>query len=285
MNPLPFPTPKALLQQFGLSPKKSFGQNFLCDAHLVDKIAALAPPESNVFEIGAGMGGLTVALLNRGHRVIAIERDRDMIPILQETLAEPLSSGQLTLLEADAKSVDYQSYMQATPGSWTLTGNLPYNLTGLLLQRATELAQHLVRAVFLVQLEVADRLAAAPASEAYGALSVYSQAAFHVQRAFVVKRGAFLPQPNVDSAVVTLDTLTPPRARETREFRSLVNAAFQQRRKTLRNAWRSLGLESAALEQLAVTAGVSLDARGETLSVVDFARVAAGLTALRGQPE
>jgi 16S rRNA (adenine1518-N6/adenine1519-N6)-dimethyltransferase len=203
---------------------------------------------------------------------------------LQDTLREPLASGQLTLLEADAKTVDYHALLRTSPGPWTLAGNLPYNLTGILLQRATELAQSLTRAMFLVQLEVAERLAAAANAEAYGALSVYAQAAFRVQRAFVVKRGAFFPQPNVDSAVVTFDTLTPPRAEETDTFRSLVSGAFHQRRKTLRNAWRGLGLDGEALETVATAAAISLNARGETLSVDDFARMASELDTFRRKP-
>jgi 16S rRNA (adenine1518-N6/adenine1519-N6)-dimethyltransferase len=284
MRPLPFPTPKSILQQFGLRPKKSFGQNFLGDPNLVDRIAGQAIPGSRVIEIGAGIGALTVALLNRGHQVVAIERDRDLIPVLQQTLAEPIERRQLTLLEADAKTVDYGAILAENPGPWTLTGNLPYNLTGVLLQRATELAPLLSRAVFLVQLEVAQRLTSEADGDAYGALSVFAQAAFRVQRAFVVKRGAFVPQPNVDSAVVTFDTLTPPRAEETDTFRAVVSAAFHQRRKTLRNAWKGLGLSSEALEELATMASVSLDARGETLSVDDFARVSSQLDSVRRAP-
>jgi 16S rRNA (adenine1518-N6/adenine1519-N6)-dimethyltransferase len=133
----------------------------------------------------------------------------------------------------------------------------------------------------LVQLEVADRLAAAPDSDAYGALSVFTQAAFKVRRALVVRRGAFMPQPNVDSAVVTLDPLSPPRALETPLFRQLVKSAFHQRRKTLRNAWKALPDAGELVAAAATAASISLDARGETLSVDDFARMAHSVEALR----
>jgi len=129
----------------------------------------------------------------------------------------------------------------------------------------------------MVQAEVADRLIAAPATESYGALSVFAQAAFDVRRLLVVRAGAFYPRPEVDSAVVVLQPHATPRAEETDRFRAAVKAAFEMRRKTLRNAWRGLyGWSSAELEREAALAGISLDARGETLSVEQFARIAGG---------
>jgi 16S rRNA (adenine1518-N6/adenine1519-N6)-dimethyltransferase len=131
--------------------------------------------------------------------------------------------------------------------------------------------------VFLVQLEVADRLAAAPGSDPYGALSVFAQRAFRVQRAFVVRRGAFYPQPNVDSAVVTLEPLGA--GPETDAFRQVVRRAFAQRRKQLKNAWAGLFAERGLdLSGAAGRAGIDLSARGETLSVADFARMAEELS-------
>lgn len=276
-----FPNPKETLNGAGLRPKRSFGQNFLCDAHLVQRIADLCSPNSFAVEIGAGLGGLTTVMLNSGHRVFAIERDRDMLPILQSRLSDAISSGQLELCEADAKTVDYAKVFEAHPAPRALMGNLPYNLTGPLLQRATECAGLLDRAVFLVQLEVADRLAAAPSGADYGGLSVFVQNAFHVKREFVVRRGAFYPQPNVDSAVVSLVPLASPHHRETPLFRALVNGAFQKRRKTLRNAWA--GVHELGSEQLAAAANaamISLDERGETLSVAQFAAMAAAIESL-----
>jgi len=132
--------------------------------------------------------------------------------------------------------------------------------------------------VFLVQLEVADRLAAAPNSEAYGALSVFAQRAFKVERAFVIRRGAFYPQPNVDSAVVRLEPIGS--GPETDEFRAVVRGAFAQRRKQLKNAWtRVFGERGIDLVAAAERAGIDLSARGETLSVADFVRMAEELRA------
>ena len=279
----PFPNPKETLTDAGLRPKRSFGQNFLCDAHLVQRIADLCSPGSFAVEIGAGLGGLTTVMLNCGHRVYAIERDRDMLPILASRLAGALESGQLELCEADAKSVDYASVFSAHPAPRVLMGNLPYNLTGPLLQRATECAKLLDRAVFLVQLEVADRLTAPPAGKDYGGLSVFVQNAFAVKREFLVRRGAFYPQPNVDSAVVSLQPLVSPHSEETPVFRALVNGAFQKRRKTLRNAWSEVNnLTSEELAAAASTATISLDERGETLSVAQFAAMASAIQNLYG---
>ena len=260
----------------GLSAKKSFGQNFLVDPGISRQIAELATfePGGTVVEVGAGLGSLTEPLLARAARVVAIERDRDLCPILREAFAQPIADAKLVVLEADAKRVDFGAELAAGPRPRVLAGNLPYQLTGPLLELTTSLASSIDRAVFMVQAEVAERLIAAPASESYGALTVFVGAAFRVNRALGVGRGAFHPRPGVDSAVVVLTPMVPPRAQETETFRAAVKGAFSQRRKTLRNAWRSLGsveLVAACAEK----AGIDLDRRGETLSVEEFARFAA----------
>jgi 16S rRNA (adenine1518-N6/adenine1519-N6)-dimethyltransferase len=229
-----------------------------------------------VVEIGAGLGAFTAPLLERARRVIAIERDRDLVPVLSAELALAIDAGKLDVVEADAKTFDYRAAFEAEAPPRALVGNLPYQLTGPLLELAVALSPLVERAAFLVQLEVADRLAAAPGSDAYGALSVFAQAAYQVERALVVRRGAFLPQPNVDSAFVVLTPKRPPVARETDGFRRVVKAAFGQRRKKLRNAWAELA-PRAALEAAAAKAGIDLEHRGEVLSVLDFARMTEAL--------
>ncbi len=268
---------RALLEHYGLTPKKSFGQNFLADPGIAARIAALASAGSQtVIEIGAGLGALTAPLLERTSHVIAIERDRDLVPVLAQRFAAELGQGRLELLEADAKSVDYLELLQRVPPPVTLAGNLPYQLTGPLLQRSTALAPQLARAVFMLQAEVADRLLAPAGSEHYGGLSVFVQAQYAPRRAFSVGRGAFLPPPKVSSAVVVLEPHPAPLAEETPRFQALVHGAFQQRRKQLRNAWATLA-PSERLERAALAAGVSLEARGETLTVEDYARMAQAL--------
>jgi 16S rRNA (adenine1518-N6/adenine1519-N6)-dimethyltransferase len=259
----------------GLHPKKSFGQNFLVDHGVSEKIADLAAwAGGTVVEIGAGLGALTEPLLSRAAKVVAIERDRDLCPILRETFVEPIAAGRLEIVEADAKQVDLAGLLATGPAPRCLAGNLPYQLTGPLLERATSIGETLDRAVFMVQIEVADRLVAAPGSSDYGALTVFVSAAFDVKRAMKVNRGAFQPRPGVDSAVVVLTPHRPPRATETDAFRDAVRAAFTQRRKTLRNAWSKLGPPDQIAAHAKV-AGIDLDRRGETLSVEEFARFSA----------
>ena len=283
------PSPKALLTARGLRSKHRLGQHFLTDSRLAARIAAAAVDDeaATVVEIGAGLGALTRELCRRAKRVTAIERDRELLPVLNEELADELASGRLELVFADARHVDYVALFgnapvsppverrpHTRPGRRVLAGNLPYALTGLLLEKTVQLHATIDRAVYLVQLEVADRLNARPGTSDYGALSVFVQAAFDVERAFIVRRGAFYPQPNVDSALVKLSALRPPRAAETPEFRALVHGAFGQRRKTLRNAWRGvLGLSDEAISRAAERAGVALTARGETLDVDAFRRM------------
>jgi 16S rRNA (adenine1518-N6/adenine1519-N6)-dimethyltransferase len=267
------------LRAHGLRPKKRFGQNFLADPHAAGIIAeaATTPPGGTVLEIGAGLGALTRPLLARAARVVAIERDRELVPLLAEDFAEPIAAGALTIVEADALRVDWPSLLAAGPAPRTLAGNLPYQITGALLEQAVHVAGAVDRAVFMVQAEVADRIVAAPGSDAYGALSVFVQAAFSARKILGVKAGAFHPRPDVASAVVLLIPARPPLARETEAFRQAVKAAFGARRKTLRNAWRGLyGWTREELEERASAAGISLDARGETLSVEAFARIASG---------
>ncbi len=271
-------SPKALLASHGLRAKRHFGQNFLSDTRLAARIAewATTPSGGTVVEIGAGLGALTLPLLDRAARVLAIERDRDLVAALRAELAAPIAEGRLTLVEADAKTVDVADLFRNTPHPRVIAGNLPYQITGPLLEKTAASRPLLERAVLMVQLEVADRIAAAAGSPSYGALSVFIQAQYRTRRALVVRRGAFYPQPNVDSAVVLLDALTPPITEETAAFRAVVKAAFAQRRKKLRNAWS--GLVAGSLEDLksaAERAGVDLDARGESLTVEQFARMAA----------
>jgi 16S rRNA (adenine1518-N6/adenine1519-N6)-dimethyltransferase len=268
-----------LLRRYGLRPKRTLGQNFLMDGGLSKKIARVASPEGRgaVLEIGAGTGALTAQLLAGGSQVVAVETDRELARVLRETFAPALDAGTLTLIEADVRELDLFALLRGMPAPRTLAGNLPYHLSGLLLRRAVEVASTLERCAFLLQLEVVDRLCAQPGGDAYGALSVFVQAVYAPERSFVVKRGAFYPQPNVDSAVVVLAPLAHPAAL-TEEFSALVHAAFEKRRKTLRNAWRGvLGLSVASLAALAEEAGIELGKRGEVLAVADFERLAEGL--------
>jgi 16S rRNA (adenine1518-N6/adenine1519-N6)-dimethyltransferase len=270
---------RKLLRASGLSPKKSFGQNFLISESILNAIATACVPradlkDAHVVELGAGLGALTAALVERSGHVTAVERDRDLIPVLTRLMEGDVTAGRLTIAEADAQSFDVERALSRGDVPRVLCGNLPYQITGKLLRLAILHAAHLDRAVFMVQAEVAERLVASPGEKEYGALTVFVRASFDVELRMRVSPGAFYPNPGVSSAVVVLVPTRPARAIETENFRALVKGAFSMRRKTLRNAWRSCVPEASLLERLAREANVSLDARGETLDVEAFARMA-----------
>jgi 16S rRNA (adenine1518-N6/adenine1519-N6)-dimethyltransferase len=271
--------PRAVLRSAGLRPKKRFGQNFLVAGAIAQAIAEACVREgevgrARVVEIGAGTGALTLRLAPRARSLVAIERDRELVPLLETELA---GTG-VRVLEGDALDVELAGLLGEAEESSprVLCGNLPYAVTGPLLRRAVEHAARLERVVFMVQSEVADRLGAKPGTKDWGALTVFVRAAYDVRRVLRAPRGAFHPPPEVTSAVVELTPLRPPRAQETERFRALVRGAFEARRKTLRNAWAGVA-PAAVVEGAAARAGISLDARGETLDVEDFARMEAAL--------
>jgi 16S rRNA (adenine1518-N6/adenine1519-N6)-dimethyltransferase len=272
--------PRAILRDAGLQPKRSFGQNFLIAESIADAIAraCVRDPEvghARVVEIGAGTGALTHRLAARAAHVVAIERDRDLVPVLVQALAGENAE----VVEGDAQTVDLAALLgPAVEGRpRVLCGNLPYSITGVLLRRAVEHAASLERAVFMVQDEVARRLTATPGGKEWGALTVFVRAAYSTRRVLRAPPGAFHPAPEVTSAVVELVPLRPPRAAETESFRAVVRAAFEMRRKMLRNAWAGLAPRAGMLEEAAADAGVDLRARGETLDVESFARMAEAL--------
>ncbi len=274
--------PRAVLRGAGLHPKKAFGQNFLVAEPIARAIAAACVRDdevgrARVVEIGAGTGALTRWLAPRARELVAIERDRDLVPLLVDALGD----ASLRVVEGDARTVDVAALLgPPVDGSpRVLCGNLPYAITGPLLRVAVDAAAAIDRAVFMVQDEVAVRLAASPGGKDWAALTVFVHAAFSARRVLRAPPGAFHPPPAVHSAVVELVPCRPPRAVETPAFRAVVRAAFQARRKTLRNAWSGLGLDGPALAAAAAAAGVDLDARGETLDVEAFARMAAEVSA------
>jgi 16S rRNA (adenine1518-N6/adenine1519-N6)-dimethyltransferase len=249
--------------------RRRFGQHFLVDRHYVERIvAALDPrPDDNVVEIGPGLGALTGPLLERVKRLTVIEIDRD----LAARMAAEHPAERLTLYNADALEFDFGSLGP----DLRVIGNLPYNISSPLLFHLAQYDAAVRDITVMLQKEVVERMAAAPATAAYGRLSVMLQARFRVERLFRVSAGAFRPAPKVDSAVVRLTPLleTRPSLADERLFARLVAAAFGQRRKTLRNALKALASE-ADLERAGIAPGV----RGETLSVADFVRLANALT-------
>ena len=253
--------------------KKKFGQHFLSDPRILGRIAdaIAARPRDVVVEIGPGTGNLTAQLVGRGARVIAIERDADLVPRLRDRLPD------VTVVEGDALELDWHALVGSAP--WVAAGNIPYNITSPLIDKALDPPRP--RAViFLVQREVADRLAAAPGSDAYGALSVGVQAVADVERLFLVPAGAFHPPPRVDSALVRLVPRSNPLIADAQVagFRRLVVGLFGFRRKQLLRGLRELtgwGPDPArvALE----AAGIQAAIRPEALSPEQFVKLLAVL--------
>ncbi|MBI5493485.1 MAG: ribosomal RNA small subunit methyltransferase A [Deltaproteobacteria bacterium] len=261
----------ALLRSQGLRAKKSFGQNFLEDRAALERIAALCdvgPGHRHVVEIGAGLGALTAALAERGAHVFAMERDRDLAPLLRARFS---GRDDVEILEANALVMDLR-VLADKHGPLTVCGNLPYHLTSPLVFRALDQLDAWRRLVVMVQREVADRMVAGPGSRTYGLLSVMLQARLRVQKALDVPPGAFHPPPKVHSAVVVMTPRAdPPVGAELPQYRALARAAFAGRRKTLRNGLKALlGDPAALLERAGVDGGV----RAETLDVKTFARLA-----------
>jgi 16S rRNA (adenine1518-N6/adenine1519-N6)-dimethyltransferase len=268
-----YPGPRQLLRKYGLRAKKSWGQNFLGDERVLDAIARLAVERRGepVVELGAGLGHLTERLLARGGRVVAVERDRDMARVLRGELGDAVR-----LLETDAARLDYRALAAAEGGEGgrlAVVGNLPYHLTSPILFSLLDQAEALSRAVLLVQREVGERLAAAPGSRAWGLLSVLLQQRAGVTVERLVPRGAFVPPPQVESAVVRA-VFGPPRVEVAgpARFRRLVKAGFAQRRKTLKNALEAARLAPpGAIAAAMAGTGIDPSRRGETLTVAEWA--------------
>ncbi len=262
-------SPEDLLRRFGLKPKHSWGQNFLGDETALQRIvdAAELKKDEPVVELGPGLGHLTRVLLKTGARVTAVERDRDMVRVL-----ESMKLPGLTVVAGNAAEMDFAKVAGAD--QVVVVGNLPYHLSSSILFEVLDQSDHVTRAVFTLQLEVVQRLAAPPGGRENGILSILLGLRFQVEQVFKLPRGMFHPPPNVDSAVVRLTRLATPRAevKDEARFRKLVKAGFAHRRKTLLNSlkgdpiFKPLDL-SGALER----AGIDGGRRAETLSVSEFA--------------
>jgi 16S rRNA (adenine1518-N6/adenine1519-N6)-dimethyltransferase len=249
-------------------PRRRFGQNFLVDRHYIERIvAAIDPrPADNIVEIGPGLGALTRPLLERLERLTVIEIDRD----LAARLVTEYPTSRLTVETRDALEFDFSSLGDRLRA----IGNLPYYISSPLLFHLAQYAATLSDVTVMLQKEVVARMVAAPGTPEYGRLTVMLQARFHIERLLVVPSGAFRPAPKVESALARLTPLREQRPSIDDEalFAQIVAAAFGQRRKTLRNALRSLATD-AELER----EGIAPGARGETLGVGDFVRLANAL--------
>jgi 16S rRNA (adenine1518-N6/adenine1519-N6)-dimethyltransferase len=266
---------RRLAESLGLRPTKSRGQNFVIDANTVRRIvrAAGVQPDDVVVEVGPGLGSLTLALLPAVKRVVAVEVDEALAAALPSTVAEfaPSLADRLEVVTADAMRVT----SLPGPDPSALVANLPYNVAVPVLLHLLETFPTLRRVLVMVQKEVADRLAAGPGSRTYGVPSVKAAWYGQVRPAGSVSRTVFWPAPNVDSGLVALERRDPPPQADRAAVFSVVDAAFAQRRKTLRAALSGWAGSAAAAETILRDAGVDPRARGEQLTVEDFARIAA----------
>ena len=268
---------RSLAASLGIRPTKQRGQNFVIDPNTVRRIVRASGVGAGdvVIEVGPGLGSLTLALLEVAGRVVAVEIDPALAASLPGTIARfaPAHQDRFTLVEADALRITGLP----GPAPTALVANLPYNVSVPVLLHLLTLLPSLERGLVMVQSEVADRLAAPPGSRTYGVPSAKAAWFADVRRAGAVGRNVFWPAPNVDSGLVALERRDPPVTRATREqVFAVVDAAFAQRRKTLRAALRAVSpVESveAALEH----AGVPATTRGEQLDIAAFARIAEGL--------
>ena len=275
---------RSLAARHGIRPTKQWGQNFVVDGNTVRRIVRVAGvgADDTVVEIGPGLGSLTLALLPVVDRVVAVEVDPVLAGALPDTVAlhAPALVDRLEVVLADALAV------RDLPGPppTALVANLPYNVSVPVVLRFLEMFASLRTILVMVQLEVAERLAAPPGSRTYGVPSVKAAWYADVRLAGSVSRSVFWPVPNVDSGLVMLTRREPPDTTATREeVFACVDAAFAQRRKTLRAALATWAGSPTLAEEALVAAGVDPRTRGEQLDVAAFAAIAAARTAARAE--
>jgi len=271
-------SPRKLLALAGIRPRKRYGQNFLVNGSAARRIARLsvaqARPGTRMLEIGAGTGALTIALLEEGADVTALEIDPELVALLR-SLPELAAA---RIVEADASNFDYRAW--SGTDAWRVAGNLPYNVATALMLQLVEMDGGPDALTVMVQKDVAERLTASPGTPAYGSLSVAIQYAMTVKLAFTLAPQSFFPPPKVYSSVVQLRRRAKPaaRVRDRTLFWKVVRGAFAYRRKTLVNSLAlSLDIDRAAIVRALELSNISPELRGERLDLSDFARLADAL--------
>lgn len=276
---------KDVLEKHNFKFKKKYGQNFITDPGILNKVVSTGDisPEDIVVEIGPGAGTLTKAIAARAGQVIAIEIDKELLPILQENLAE---CGNIKIIEGDALKIDLDKLVEEITGQrkpYKIVANLPYYITSPLVMHFLENKFNIQRIIIMVQKEVAERFTAQPGTKDYGALTVSINLYSKPKIAFFVSRNVFTPRPDVDSAVVDLVIREEPpyKINNIDILKRLVKAAFNQRRKTLTNALKALNTEKDQIVQILKDADIDPKRRGETLTLEEFVRIANRLATLK----
>ncbi|MBQ9030596.1 MAG: 16S rRNA (adenine(1518)-N(6)/adenine(1519)-N(6))-dimethyltransferase RsmA [Parasporobacterium sp.] len=270
-----------LLKKYDFPIQKKYGQNFLIDDNILNGIvnAAEVSEGDTVLEIGPGLGALTGALCRAasGGRVIAVEVDKMLIPILNETLQD---YDNLTIINQDILKVDIGSLLQEGEKNIKVVANLPYYITTPVIMELLEHQSRIRSITVMIQKEVAERMQEGPGSKSYGALSLAVQFYSKPEYLMTVSRNCFLPRPEVDSAVIRLDIYNeeerPVQPRDPEQMFRIIRAAFNQRRKTLMNALSNAGLTGISKENVAEALqnmGISETVRGEALTLAQFAEL------------
>ena len=283
-------------RKYGFHNSKSLGQNFLTDESVIDDIveASGTGPGDLVIEIGPGMGVLTAAAAERAGRVIAVEVDKRLIPVLSETLADydNIEIINADIMKTDLKKIIDENRPEAPDGSVRIMGNLPYYITTPILMKLLESRVPAETITIMMQKEVADRIMAEPGSRTYGALTVAVSYYCRANRIREVSRECFSPVPKVDSTVLRLDRRhsRPVEIKDEKLLFETVKAGFGKRRKTMANAMSGLrGLEKSDVSEILKRAGVEPSRRAETLSLEEFAAISDAVydavTARSGIPE
>jgi 16S rRNA (adenine1518-N6/adenine1519-N6)-dimethyltransferase len=258
-----------------IRPKKKFGQNFLQNEHVIDRILAAADLSENdrVVEIGPGLGALTDRLLGTGAHLLAVEVDHDLAALLTER-----DDPNLKITTGDVLKLDWVALLPEPP--YKLVANLPYNISSQILFKILDHRDLFNRLVLMFQKEVGDRLSAVPATRDYGILSVLMQTWYDVKRVVRVSPGSFYPPPKVESVVLQFDPLSESRftIHDERVYRTLVRGAFTQRRKTIRNSLLASGWSAETIDRMLSANDIDPKRRGETLTLREFAELSNFLT-------
>ena len=285
MNLCDIRTIKDTMAMFGLTFRKEFGQNFLTNRIIPEEIAEQCAddPESMILEIGPGIGCLTAELASRYAKVVAVEIDKGLIPVLDRTLAE---FDNVTVINADVMKLDLPALIEehSEGRSVSVCANLPYYITTPILMMLLESGIKFRTITVMVQNEVAQRLVAEPGKADYGAITAMLGYYGSVRRLFKVSAGSFVPAPKVDSAVIRIDLYREPKyaPKDERLMRNLIKAAFEMRRKTLQNAISAKiqGYTKEEIKEAIVSLGHPETVRGECLSTEDFVKLSDALVGL-----
>ncbi|EYE89759.1 16S rRNA methyltransferase [Fervidicella metallireducens AeB] len=266
---------KEIVKHFEFKFSKNFGQNFLIDQNVLDNIinAAQLSKDTCAIEIGPGIGTLTQEMAKRSRKVVTIEIDDTLIPVLNETLSD---FDNIKILHEDAMKIDFNKLiMDEGLESPNLVANLPYYITTPIITKILTENTGINRIVIMIQKEVADRIVAKPDTKEYGALSLLCQYYSDVSKICKVPPSSFIPQPKVESAVIKMDIRKEPSVKVADEklFFRIIRDSFNMRRKTLWNTLKQLGIEEEKLKEALEEAGIDPKRRGETLSIEEFGKL------------